>query len=97
MSLFGMSEKVPESFIISIINSTFMSHYVDDFVNNTQTFQINDARQLPFIVPDKDILVELSEICEQAIAIKKDTNSEAALQKLQTHLDSTTMALYGLS
>ena len=97
MSLFGMSEKVPESFIISIINSTFMSHYVDDFVNNTQTFQINDARQLPFIVPDKDILVELSEICEQAIAIKKDTNGEAALQKLQTHLDSTTMALYGLS
>jgi len=28
-----------------------MSQYVDNFVNNTQTFQINDARQIPIVVP----------------------------------------------
>ncbi|MDC0807856.1 Eco57I restriction-modification methylase domain-containing protein, partial [Collinsella aerofaciens] len=49
MSLYGLSQKVPEYYIISVINSRFMSHYVDDFVNNTQTFQINDARQLPIV------------------------------------------------
>ena len=92
-----MSDKVPEVFIISIINSTFMSHYVDDFVNNTQTFQINDARQLPFIVPDNEILTEISEICHQAISIKKGSNDERALLELQSKLDSTTMALYCLS
>ena len=97
MSLLGMTDKVPESYIISIINSTFMSHYVDDFVNNTQTFQINDARQLPFIVPDKEILSKFYSICDQAIAIKKYNNDEKALQTLQSNLDSTTMALYCLS
>ncbi len=97
MSLFGMTDKVPESFIICIINSNFMSHYVDDFVNNTQTFQINDARQLPFIVPNNEMLAEFSDICNQAIAIKKHNNDENALQSLQTNLDSTTMVLYCLS
>ena len=97
MSLFGMTDKVPEAFIISIINSTFMSHYVDDFVNNTQTFQINDARQLPFIVPEKEMLVEFSNICKQAIAIKKHNNDEKALQNIQSNLDSKTMDLYCLS
>lgn len=51
MSLYGLSKKVPEYYIISIINSKFMSQYVDNFVNNTQTFQINDARQIPIVVP----------------------------------------------
>ncbi|PFS22079.1 DNA modification methylase, partial [Bacillus cereus] len=41
MSLYGLSEQAPEYYIISIINSKFMSRYVNDFVNNTQTFQIN--------------------------------------------------------
>lgn len=97
MSLFGMTDRVPESFIISIINSTFMSHYVDDFVNNTQTFQINDARQLPFIVPDNEILKEFIRIFDQAVSIKRSTNDEISLSNLQSDLDNTTMALYRLS
>jgi hypothetical protein len=38
MSLFGLTEKIPEYYIISIINSTFVSEFVEDFINNTQTF-----------------------------------------------------------
>ena len=49
MSMYGLLDTVPEYFIISVINSTFMSNYVDVFINNTQTFQINDARQIPLI------------------------------------------------
>lgn len=97
MSLFEMTVKVPEAFIICIINSTFMSHYVDDFVNNTQTFQINDARQLPFVIPDKAILSEFTEICKRAIEIKIHNNDETALQNIQSDLDCKTMALYCLS
>ena len=51
-----------------------MSHYVDDFVNNTQTFQINDARQLPIVVPSEVKLQELLPLFQEAIQIKKSGN-----------------------
>lgn len=35
-----------------------MSYYVDTYVNNTKTFQINDAQQLPIIIPDKQYLTK---------------------------------------
>ena len=96
MSLFGMSNKVPETYIISIINSTFMSQYVDNFVNNTQTFQINDARQLPFIVPNQQVLDDFHEIFKQALLIKKTSNNEDELSQLQNQLDLFTAQLYGI-
>ena len=96
MSLFGMSDKVPEMYIISIINSTFMSQYVDNFVNNTQTFQINDARQLPFIVPNEQGLKDFQDIFQQAMNIKQSTNDEMALAELQSQLDVLTNQLYSI-
>ena len=97
MSLFGMCDKVSEKYIISIINSTFMSQYVDDFVNNTQTFQINDARQLPFIVPSMQELECFEGIFSKALEIKQSTNDESELAQLQSVLDEKTMQLYSLS
>src|SRR5690606_9377646 len=41
MSLYSLTNKIPAYFIVCLINSTFISFYVDEFVNNTQTFQIN--------------------------------------------------------
>lgn len=75
MSLYGLSDQVPEYYIISIINSKFMSQYVDDFVNNTQTFQINDARQLPIVVPSPAKLQELLPLFQKAVLIKKSGNT----------------------
>jgi hypothetical protein len=71
MSLYAQTEIVPEYFIISIINSNFMSYYVDDFVNNTQTFQINDARQLPIRVPTTKQLEECKQLFQRTIELKK--------------------------
>lgn len=96
MSLFGMSDKVPEMYIISIINSTYMSQYVDNFVNNTQTFQINDARQLPFIVPTQEELNEFIDVFTQALKIKQSSNDEEELFNLQNRLDRLTERLYGV-
>ncbi len=50
MSLFS-STFLPDLLFVCIINSKFISEYVDNFVNSTSNFQINDARQLPFIIP----------------------------------------------
>ena len=96
MSLFGMTDKVPEAFIISIINSTFMSHYVDDFVNNTQTFQINDARQLPIIIPDNKMLSRIKNLFEAALKTKRTDNDETMLVDIQKELDSLILQFYNL-
>ncbi len=96
MSLFGMTDKVSEYMIISLINSTFMSKYVDDFVNNTQTFQINDARQIPIIIPTTDLLVQFTDIFNRALHIKKTTNNDDELAVIQKELDELTHALYNL-
>lgn len=96
MSLFGMTDIVPEFLIISIINSTFMSHYVDDFVNNTQTFQINDARQLPIVIPNKEFLLHFKNIFDRAIKVKQTNNDETELSNIQNELDCLTHSLYQL-
>lgn len=96
MSLFGISNKVPEYMIISLINSTFMSKYVDDFVNNTQTFQINDARQIPIVIPTTNQLVQFTDIFNHALLIKQTTNSELDLQQIQIELEELVLGLYGI-
>ena len=76
MSLYGLTDCVPEFYIVSVINSSFISHYVDDFVNNTQTFQINDARQLPIIVPSVEQANYIKERIYKLIKCKKSVASE---------------------
>ncbi|HUS50544.1 MAG TPA: N-6 DNA methylase, partial [Candidatus Paceibacterota bacterium] len=105
MSLFGLTEKVPEYYIISIINSTFVSEYVNDFINNTQTFQINDARQLPIIIPNENQLPEFKDLFDEAVKVKKlqfsnQITKEEAVKKLnliQEQLDKMVYKFYGLT
>ncbi|MHB2155004.1 Eco57I restriction-modification methylase domain-containing protein [Calditrichota bacterium GD2] len=102
MSLFSLTEKVPEYYIISLINSKFISEYVDDFINNTSHFQINDARQLPIIIPTNEQLQEYKQLFNKAISIKKKqfsgilTSLEAdkELDVIQKHLDNMVYKLY---
>lgn len=96
MSLYGLTTKVPEYYIICLINSTLMSYYVDNYVNNTQTFQINDARQLPIIVPSPDELKELRNIFDYAISIKTTTNNPDDLHRLQLRLDNIVDRIYSI-
>jgi hypothetical protein len=104
MSLYSLTTIVPESFIICVINSSFMSHYVDDFVNNTQTFQINDARQLPVIIASNEELKEYELLFSQAIKLKKKqylpehfkNEIENELLIIQEKLDEMILKLYKL-
>jgi hypothetical protein len=102
MSLYSVTTAVPEYFIICLINSCFMSHYIDDFVNNTQTFQINDARQIPIVVPSNDILKKYEDVFNHAIEVKKIlfskqfslVNAETKLSEIQGILDKMVVKLY---
>ena len=102
MSLYGTIETIPEYYFVSMINSTFFSYYVDSFVNNTQTFQINDARQLPIVIPDENYLCQIKQIFDSAILIKKEffenkisfSDSEEKLRDLQERLDELVLCIY---
>lgn len=93
MSIFGLTNKVPEDYIIVLINSTLISYYVDNFVNNTQTFQINDARQLPIIIPTLQDIVIAHNIITEAIQIKKNYNLPT-LDGLQKKVDTFIKNIY---
>lgn len=58
MSLFTITN-LPDWYYVALINSEFISLYVDNFINNTSHFQINDTRQLPIIIPKKETFESL--------------------------------------
>lgn len=93
MSLYAMENSIPEFYAICLINSTLFSYYVDTFVNNTQTFQINDARQLPIIIPSTDILKNFESLFQEAISIKKAHTKDDDLLKIQEKLDTMVRVL----
>ena len=103
MSLFTMT-KLPDWYYVSLINSEFISLYVDNFISNTSHFQINDARQLPIIIPNANELEKFQEISESSIAIKRanfsavipDNIAEEKLEKKQVELDQAVLKLYSI-
>ena len=71
MSLFTQTG-LPDWYFVCLINTDFMSLYVDNFINNTSHFQINDARQTPVVIPTDSDLQKLSDMFLKAQANKKD-------------------------
>lgn len=73
-----------------------------NFINNTSHFQINDARQLPIVIPSEQELDIFHNIFIAAEEIKKQqfasllTSQEADnfLIKIQNRLDKTVSELY---
>ena len=102
MSLYSLTEKVPEYYIVCLINSNFMSYYVDDFVNNTQTFQINDARQLPIIIPTSEQLKKSKFLYNKAVKLKqnvfnnivKESDIKFELSEIEIKLNEFVETLY---
>jgi methylase of polypeptide subunit release factors len=104
MSLFSVSNLFSDKFFITILNSSLISDYSFSFVNNTPHFQINDARQIPIIVPTPAQLKEFEEIFDKAKKIKieefssKITKEEAKqkLDELQKMVDKAVYKLYDI-
>ncbi len=95
MSLFSMT-LIPDWYYVSLINSEFISLYVDNFINNTSHFQINDARQLPIVIPDKETLERVSNIFNSAIQKKRSKCSTDDLECVQSMIDALVTDLYSI-
>lgn len=105
MSMFSFTEKCSNKYLICLLNSTFISNYDFSFVNGTQTFQINDARQVPIIIPTEEQLSNFENIFDRAYTIKTEQfdniiteeSAKDSLNKIQKELDHNVYALYWLS
>ena len=69
---------------------------MDNFINNTSHFQINDARQLPIIIPNKDTLDKFEKLFNQAVQIKKGYSNEVKLDNIQQEIDILVNELYSI-
>ena len=97
MSLFTQTH-TPDRYFVAIINSELISFYVDNFINNTSHFQINDARQLPIVIPTKEEENYILSLCNRAIKLKlnQDKYVVEKLSKVQTEIDLAIKKLYNL-
>ena len=103
MSLFSQFY-IPDWYFVCMINSKLISFYVDNFINNTSHFQINDARQLPIVIPSSEKLLEFEALFNFATETKQkqfsnqlSTNeTEDKLNDLQEKLDKMVYKLYGI-
>jgi len=101
MSLFTCTN-LPDWYFVCIINSKFISEYVDHFVNSTSHFQINDARQLPIIIPTSEQLKKFESIFNLAVALQKqkfagkisEEEAEEKLAVIQKELDEMVEGMY---
>jgi hypothetical protein len=57
-----------------------MGKYLKSFVNNTNVFQINDARKLPIIIPNEEQLKFCNQIFQNIIELKKKLLTETKHQ-----------------
>ena len=96
MSLFTLVSSLPDWYYVCLINSRLISLYVDNFINNTSHFQINDARQLPIIIPNKTTLDKFEKLFKQAVQIKKGYSNEVELDNIQQEIDILVNELYGI-
>lgn len=101
MTLFTMTQ-LPGWYYVSLINTEVVRLYIDNFINNTFYFQINDARQLPIVMPTQQQLSEIKEVCDEAFAIKRSffsstlskDEAEEKLACIQKEIDKLALELY---
>jgi hypothetical protein len=59
-------------YFIALLNSNLLFDYYRDFINCSVNIQINDLRQLPIIIANRDEAKTIVQLAHQAVQIKKD-------------------------
>ncbi|SZD72667.1 Eco57I restriction-modification methylase [Candidatus Ornithobacterium hominis] len=71
MSLSSIVNEVPNYFIVTLLNSELLFDYYREFINVTVNIQINDIRQLPIIIPNKNELLKCKILFDVFITIEQ--------------------------
>ena len=99
MSLFSKYDYLNDDLLVVILNSNIISKYVFAFINHTSSFQINDARQLPIVIPTKlqgDILEEMFKTGVKLRKLQDNGDDQAGVKliQLQQEVDKLVEGIY---
>lgn len=105
MSLFSCTDKVPEFYIISLMNSSFASAYINTFVNTTVHCTTGDAKLLVVKIPTQQQLAACNSLFQKAYNLKKsvaqgkvaEVDIQAELQATEKQIDEFISNLYGIN
>ncbi len=90
MSFFSCANQVPEFYLISLMNSRFAAIYVDNFINSTSHCTTGDAKLIPVLIPDNDMLQLCNDLFTKAFELKKSVAKGIATDKsIQSKLKTT--------
>ena len=96
VKLHSINPLVSYKYIVSILNSRFMTYYVKNFITSTHTLQINDGRLVPIIVPTTQQLKQ-HEILVDKILYEKKLNIDSDTTALESEIDQLVYQLYGFT
>ena len=96
MSLCSLVRKVPNYYIVSLLNSNLLFDYYREQINCTVNIQINDIRQLPLVIPTESELKEIYSLFDKAYNIKQNNpdTTPKELQEVERIIDLKVSALY---
>jgi type I restriction-modification system DNA methylase subunit len=102
MSMFITNNLISEKYLVCLLNSYTIFLYKRSFINSTSAFQINDARQLPIVIPTSTQLAKFESLFDRAVEVKKAQYENALsnvelsdkLKEIQIELDEMVAILY---
>jgi hypothetical protein len=102
MSLFSIFDTTPNFYLVTLLNSEMLFSYYREFVNCTVNIQINDIRQLPVIIPEKEQLNICYKEFQKAVNLKKklyddflhETGIDSKLSEVEYNLNKFAEKLY---
>ena len=74
MSLYATS-LLSNKYIVALLNSNLLFTYYREFINCSVNVQINDIKQLPIIIPTKELARSVELLADKAIKNKQDSSN----------------------
>ena len=94
MALYTLDDSlISTKFLVTLFNSYFIFLFKRVFINSSSAFQINDARLLPIIIPNKQQLKFFEKIFDKALYLKNEEQYRE-LNELQKIIDIQVEKLY---
>jgi len=105
MKLYSTFNLISNKFLICLGNSKLINNWSESFINFALAFQVNDARQLPVIIPTIEQLSSFENLFDRAYDIKNKEfdgfldkiKATEELDKIQVELDKAVYRLYDIN
>lgn len=93
-----------DKFLCCVLNSFLSNRLTESFINFTVNFQMNDARQIPIIIPTKEQLKAFEKKYDECFAIQEEyfageidkAEARSQLRPIEAEIDEMVNHLYGI-